>query len=79
MGLISSVRNFSKIAVSQPQAAYAAMTKSLQCEWIYLQHVIPDCGTLFAPLEHTILMHKPLLNIPAFCDGCSAPSTLDQF
>ena len=31
------------------------MTKSLQCEWIYLQCVIPDCGTLFAPLEHTIL------------------------
>ena len=28
----SSVCNLSKIAVSPPQAAYEAMTKSLQCE-----------------------------------------------
>jgi len=52
---VSSVRHLSEIAVSQPQAAYAAMTKSLQCEWTYLQRVIPSCDTLFAPLEHTIL------------------------
>ena len=31
------------------------MTKSLQCEWIYLQPVIPNCDTLFAPLQHTSL------------------------
>jgi len=53
--LVSSVRNLSEIAVSQPQAAYAAMTKSQQCEWIYLQCVLPNCATFFAPLEHTIL------------------------
>jgi len=22
---------------------------------------------------------KPLLNVPVFCDGCGAPSTLDNF
>ena len=32
-----------------------AMTKSLQCEWTYLQHVLPNCDTFFAPLGHTIL------------------------
>ena len=52
---VSSVRHLSEIAVSQPQAAYAAMSKSLQCEWIYLQHVIPNCGPLFASLEHCLL------------------------
>ena len=42
------------MAVSQPQAAYAALTKSLQCEWIYLQRVVPHCHALFAPLENVI-------------------------
>ena len=31
------------------------MAKSLQCEWIYLQCVIPNCSSLFAPLEHVML------------------------
>jgi len=26
-----------------------------------------------------ILYRKPLLNVPTFCDGCGAPSTLDHF
>ena len=51
---VSSVRHLSEIAVLQPQATYAAMFKSLQCEWIYLQRVIPNCGTLFASLEHCL-------------------------
>ena len=42
------------MATPQPQAAYAAFTKSLQCEWIYLQRVIPDCRTLLAPLENAV-------------------------
>jgi len=45
---VSSVRHPSEIAVSQPQAAYAAMSKSL--------HIfIPNCGPLFASLEHCLL------------------------
>ena len=27
----------------------------------------------------TIHYRKTLLNVPAFCDGCGAPSTLDHF
>ena len=37
---VSTVRNLSEIVVSQPQAAYAAIAKSLKCERIYLQCVI---------------------------------------
>ena len=33
------------------------MTKSTQCEWIYLQREIPNCDSLFAPLQHTLLTH----------------------
>ena len=51
---VSDVRHLSKMAVPQPQAAYVALTKSLQCEWVYLQRVVPDCRSLFAPLENII-------------------------
>ena len=51
---VLDVHNLSQMAIPQPQAAYAALTKSLQCEWIYLQRVIPDCYALFAPLENII-------------------------
>eukprot|EP00731_Ephydatia_muelleri_P028196 Em0019g1069a len=39
---------------SQPQAAYAALSKSLQFEWSYLQRVLPNFGTSFAPLRDVI-------------------------
>ena len=39
-----------KLAVPQSQAAFAALTKCLQGEWIYLQHVIPGCASLFSDL-----------------------------
>ena len=51
---VSDVYHLSKMATPRPQAAYAAFTKSLQCEWIYLQRVIPDCRTLLAPLENAV-------------------------
>ena len=44
----------SSIAADQPQAAYIALTKSLQSEWIFLQRVTPDCGGLFNDLEHVL-------------------------
>ena len=60
------------MAISQPQAAYAALTK---CEWIYLQRVIPDCDALFAPLENII--HSSFL--PAMF-GCEvSPLELELF
>jgi len=45
------VLKLSKIAEKQPQVAFAALTKSLQCEWQFLQCVVPGCGNLFAPLD----------------------------
>ena len=44
----------SQIAITQPQAAFIALTKSLQCEWNYLQHVVPNCGALFNSLEQAL-------------------------
>ena len=35
------------------QAAFASLTKSfsLQCEWDFLQRVVPDCADAFKPLN----------------------------
>ena len=41
---IADVKYLSKIAEKQSQAVFAALVKSLQCEWQFLQHVIPNCG-----------------------------------
>ena len=43
-----------KAAESQPQAAYVALSKSLQFEWTYLQRVLPDCANHFSPLRDII-------------------------
>ena len=36
------VRKLSDVADSQPQAAHAALARSLQFEWCHLQRVMPD-------------------------------------
>ena len=51
---IADVQCLSKIAEKQPQAAFAALTKSLQCEWQFLQRVIPNCGSYFIPLDDVL-------------------------
>jgi hypothetical protein len=48
------VDQLASVAVTQPQAAFAALTKSLQCEWSFLQRVVPGCDCLFRPLEQMI-------------------------
>ena len=48
------VRAFAAVASLQPQGAYAALTKSLQSEWLFTLRVIPHCGPLFADLEKSL-------------------------
>ena len=38
-------------ASTQPQLAYAALSRSLQHEWIFLLRVVPQCGQLFQEIE----------------------------
>ena len=48
------IQSLSDVAISEPQASFAALARSLQFEWNHIQWVIPECGTLFAPLLHAI-------------------------
>ena len=49
---VSDVSHLSQLAVPQPQAAFAALTKCLQGEQVYLQCVIPVCSSLFSDLTN---------------------------
>ena len=44
----------SNVAIDEPQASFAALARSLQLKWNHIQRVIPECGTLFAPLQYAI-------------------------
>ena len=48
------IQSLSDVAIDEPQALFAALARSLQFEWNHIQWVIPECGTLFAPLQHAI-------------------------
>ena len=48
------VVRIASVAPSQPQDAYVALTKSLTCEWDYLQRVVPKCGPAFEPVEESL-------------------------
>ena len=49
-----SVEKLGTAAVSQPQAAFAALSKSLQCEWNYLQRVHEMESDAFTQIETQI-------------------------
>ena len=49
-----SIKIFASMAPSIPQLVYAAVSKSLQHEWSYLQRVTEDCCLHFKPLEELI-------------------------
>ena len=51
---IDSVERLSKIAVTQPHAAYAAFTHGLQARWSYVLRTIPDSRSIFESLEEVI-------------------------
>ena len=48
------VQRLSDVATSQPQAAHAALARSLQFEWCHLQRVIPDSANFFTPLRDAL-------------------------
>ena len=52
---VKSIQILSDVALKQPQAAYVAVSKSLQNEWSYLQRVLPECEELFSPLCQSLL------------------------
>ena len=51
---VSTVETLSSIANSQPHAAYAALTHSLQGRWTYLSRVTPNIGHLLKPLDECL-------------------------
>ena len=50
----SNLGSLSVFAETEPQAAYSALTKSVQFQWNYVQRVVPLCQTLFDELESVI-------------------------
>ena len=48
------VQRLSDVATSQPQAAHAALARSLQFEWYHLQRVIPDSANFFTPVQDAL-------------------------
>ena len=56
------VQRLSDVATSQPQAAHAALARSLQFEWCHLQRVIPDSANFFTPLQDALnVVFYPIL------------------
>ena len=62
-------------ATKAPQATFASMTKSLQCEWGFIQRVVPDCSDEFMVLQDRI--KKCFL--PALFDGSLSDAELQLF
>ena len=52
----------SEAALTQPQLAYVALSRSLQHEWTFLLRVVPQCGQLFQELEMSLFS--------CFCQLC---------
>ena len=67
---VQEIMHLSKIASSQPHAAYAAFAHGLSSRWSYISRTIPDIKDLLLPLESAIHQHL----IPALTgrDVCSA-------
>ena len=50
----SELERLSKIAQSEPHAAYCAYTHGFAAQWSYICRAIPNIGTLMEPLERVI-------------------------
>ena len=92
-GWVNNLLKLSKAAESQPQAAFSALSKSMQFEWSYLQRILPNCEEANTPisLEHlyqyfwpaifegTISDHeKQLFSIPARLGGMGVCNPIES-
>jgi len=50
----NAVKNLSNVALSEPQAAFIALSKSLQNKWLFIQRVIANSDIVFSPLKDEI-------------------------
>ena len=63
------------LAKDQPQAAYVALTRSLQNEWSFLQRVVPHCGHHFQWVENALACNF----IPSLLCHVTTPIDCDLF
>ena len=54
---VEELERLTRIAESQPHAAYAAFTHGLASKWTFLARTVPDVSNLFQPLEDAIRQH----------------------
>ena len=68
---VEGIKSMGKVARRFPQTAYAGMTRSLQCEWQYLQRVLPNVSDVFKPVEQALRSHfvPALLGLATVPDG----------
>ena len=57
----------SEIGLTQPHAAYSALTHGLLGRWIFLSRTLSGIGELFSPLEQTIRAYL----LPALSGKCA--------
>ena len=51
---LSNVKCLADIALTQPHAAYSALTHGLMTKWTYLSRTTPDIGPLLRPIDDAI-------------------------
>ena len=70
---VQELHLLSSFAITQPHAAYSAITHGLISKWLFIARTIPDVDDLFQPLEECI-RHT---FIPAVT-GHSSPGDLER-
>jgi hypothetical protein len=53
-GWIDNIERLSKIAITQPHAAFSAFTHGVQSRWAFAIRTVPEASELFKPLEEAI-------------------------
>ena len=51
---VEDINDLAKIAVDEPQIAYAAYTKSICHRWTFVQRTMSDISSLFTPIEECL-------------------------